>query len=195
MRLVISSNVADEDEDDGAVDEDDIGATFSSLELDAASVDVVEGRTEDDEDAERMGSVAAVAAAGDGVSAAVVDVESLMMSLRTTFRLRFFELLVDSATDAVDGTGDRVGEVITYRDCDCSCCCGCGMAGEQTTFSLVFPRMGVLDGVVVAVVGVRGVAVSAPVDSKRRFFGVTTSSANNPTSFFFFFVDEEGEDR
>ena len=35
---MISSNVTDDDEDDddGAVDEDDIGATFSSLELDAA---------------------------------------------------------------------------------------------------------------------------------------------------------------
>ena len=155
---------------------------------------IVEGRTEDDDDAERMGSVAAVAAAVVVVSTVVIDVESLMMSLRTTFRLRFFELLVDSATIAVVGAGDRVGEVITYRDCDCSCCCGCVMAGERT-FSLVFPRMGVLDGVVVAVVGVRGVAIPASVDSKRRFFGVTTSSANNPTSFFFFFVDEVGEDR
>ena len=115
------------------------------------------------------------------------------MSLRTTFRLRFFELLVDSATAIVVGTGDRVGEVITDRCC--SCCCD--TAGERILLSLVFTRMGVLDGVVAAVVGVIEVAVTS-VDSKRRFFGVTTSSAaNKPPSFsllFFFFVEDDGEE-
>ena len=57
--------------------------------------------------------------------------------------------------------------------------------------------MGVLDGVVAAVVGVIEVAVTS-VDSKRRFFGVTTSSAaKKPPSFsllFFFFVEDDGEE-
>ena len=122
-------------------------------------------------------------------SAVAAAVVASLMSLRTTFRLRFFELLVDSAMVAVVDAGDRVGELIAVR-----CCC-CGIAGERI-LSVVFTLVGVLDGVVVAIVGVRTVAVPS-VDSKRRFFGVTTSSDSKPTSsslLFFFFVVDDGDE-
>ena len=106
---------------------------------------------------------------------AVAAVLESQMSLRTTFRLRFFELLVDSPTVAVGvaGAGDRI-------------------------LSKVCTLVGVLDGVVVVVVGVRvGAEASAP--SNRRFFGVTTSSAarksTSPSVLFFFFEVDDGDEK
>ena len=125
---------------------------------------------------------------------AVAAVLESQMSLRTTFRLRFFELLVDSPTVAVGvaGAGDRIGEVIAECCCDC-----CGIAGERI-LSKVCTLVGVLDGVVVVVVGVRvGAEASAP--SNRRFFGVTTSSAarksTSPSVLFFFLEVDDGDEK
>jgi len=119
---VISSNVTDDDEDGTKT------STLSVFEVEYASVDVVlevvVGKME--EDGEQIGpteslvgicivvaSVVVAVVVSTVVDTSVVVLDS--MSLRTTFRLRFFELLVDSAAVAVVSTGDRVGEVMTDR--------------------------------------------------------------------------------
>ena len=126
IRLVISSNVADDDEEEDSDDEDDDTriTTFSEF-ASGAMLNVVDGTEESGKwigpgESFLVASITVAVVVSTVVDAAAV-VES--MSLRTTFRLRFFELLVDSATAIVVGTGDRVGEVITDR-----CCCD--TAGE-----------------------------------------------------------------